>query len=136
MDPKANLEEQLRLAAQIIAQLDDSPDDSVSTFVEDKALRLAELVQALDGWRRKGGFDPYDGPQPPLPDEQSYEIQVCTRGSDDWNAFTHFSGKCWSFDTYSGAQRLLEDMVSMDDKRKFEYRIVHKTLRIAVVISR
>lgn len=37
------------------------------------AFHLAELVQALDEWRRRGGFDPYDlgrpedGPEPDGP---------------------------------------------------------------------
>jgi len=51
MDPVANMLEQRRLATA--AQ--DTPLD-----YEDAA-RLAELVLALDEWRRHGGFDPYDG---------------------------------------------------------------------------
>jgi hypothetical protein len=56
MDPNVNLVEQRRLAARIIAAFDSKggkggPDrDSVS--------RLAELVEALDGWLSKGGALP------------------------------------------------------------------------------
>lgn len=49
MDPKANLEEQRTLAAAILKGEDDDGD----------AERLAELVEALDQWRRGGGYDPY-----------------------------------------------------------------------------
>lgn len=58
MDPKANIKEQRELAAKIIAAWDALTDDDDSVIARD-ALRLAELVQALDEWRRKGGFDPY-----------------------------------------------------------------------------
>jgi hypothetical protein len=58
MDPNANLEEQLALAASIIAAFDD-PDGNIDIPDEDVE-RLAELVQALDGWIRKGGFLPRD----------------------------------------------------------------------------
>ena len=52
MDPDANLEEQRRLAEEILD--DESPVDNT------KSLRLAELVQALDEWIRAGGFLPGD----------------------------------------------------------------------------
>jgi hypothetical protein len=56
MDPKSNLQEQLRIAAHIVWAVDNDrwiePDQT-------DAARLAELVIALDEWRRKGGFDPY-----------------------------------------------------------------------------
>ena len=52
MDPNANLAEQIELAQMIV-------DGSVHDH-RDAADRLAELVLALDEWRRKGGFDPYD----------------------------------------------------------------------------
>lgn len=70
MDPVANLKEQRELASQIIAETDRLNDDggnipqefyddgSVDAMLDD-AERLAELVVALDEWRRKGGFDPY-----------------------------------------------------------------------------
>lgn len=63
MDPKANLSEQLALAAEIIeiiygrssyGVLSDEDRDEVV----ENAARLAELVQALDGWLRRGGFLP------------------------------------------------------------------------------
>ena len=49
MDPNANLEEQLELASKIIAADEKDPDDAV---------RLAELVLALDAWITRGNFLP------------------------------------------------------------------------------
>lgn len=60
MDPQANLEEQLELAESIqgiTANEDRDTDDLLR--VEEKAVRLAELVLAMDEWRKKGGYDPY-----------------------------------------------------------------------------
>lgn len=55
MDPNANLKEQLELAAEIIK----SSDANEGYFFDPaKAVRLAELVEALDGWLSKGGFLP------------------------------------------------------------------------------
>ena len=51
MDPIANLIEQRDLAARLLDS--NYPHDAAV------AIRLAELVQALDEWRRKGGADPY-----------------------------------------------------------------------------
>ena len=48
MDPKANIDEQVKLASLII--------DSSN---EQDAIDLAELVTALHNWRANGGFDPY-----------------------------------------------------------------------------
>ena len=48
MDPNANLEEQLRIAARI------ANGEELSTDAE----RLADLVEALDGWLKGGGFLP------------------------------------------------------------------------------
>jgi len=64
MDPEANLAEQLSLAAEIIEIIDERSDDNGVLSDEDKdevvdnAERLAELVQALDGWLLRGGFLP------------------------------------------------------------------------------
>ncbi len=64
MDPKANLEEQLRIAHEIEAW-DDAEDDGGLTaseqvaYLSGRAGLLAELVLALDEWQRKGGFSPY-----------------------------------------------------------------------------
>lgn len=60
MDPTANLEEQLRLAAQLNAvnQYPEDMDANAKADLLHKALRLAELVEALDGWIRGGGFPP------------------------------------------------------------------------------
>jgi len=49
MDPDANLEEQLRIVKRILEADGCDADDIV---------RLAELVDALDGWIVKGGFLP------------------------------------------------------------------------------
>lgn len=51
MDPLANLNEQRALVVTMLSDNDyiDSGD----------AVRLAELVMALDEWRTNGGFDPY-----------------------------------------------------------------------------
>ena len=53
MDPTANFSEQLAIAARILRAQDDNsyPD-------ENDSFRLAELVEALNGWIRKGGFLP------------------------------------------------------------------------------
>lgn len=65
MDPVANLEEQRTLAEQIIEIIDESAADIDSlghealNVVAHKAERLAELVQALDEWMKKGGFSPW-----------------------------------------------------------------------------
>lgn len=55
MDPNANLAEQRRMAKCIIRQMDDRdpPGD-----IAGNALRLAELVQALDHWISMGGILP------------------------------------------------------------------------------
>lgn len=61
MDPNANLKEQLEIARDIIKTWDDSNADEVFTVavrVADRANRLAELVETLDEWIRKGGFLP------------------------------------------------------------------------------
>lgn len=51
MDPDANLKEQLDLARSI-----QKSQDMVEASMD--ALRLAELVEALDEWVRRGGFLP------------------------------------------------------------------------------
>jgi hypothetical protein len=56
MDPEANLKEQRELANELIARID---AEDANFNIEEKAERLAELVLALDEWRRKGGYDPY-----------------------------------------------------------------------------
>jgi hypothetical protein len=48
MDPNANLAEQRAIAARIIAEQESSGD----------AARLADLVDALDGWLSNRGFLP------------------------------------------------------------------------------
>lgn len=57
MDPDANLAEQRRLAAGLIDALD-AEDTATMSDVAIQALRLAELVQALDEWMTGGGMRP------------------------------------------------------------------------------
>ncbi len=56
MDPNANLEELRRLVARIQAAQD--RDDGGAALDNHDAWRMAELVEALDGWLSKGGFLP------------------------------------------------------------------------------
>jgi hypothetical protein len=59
MDPKANLREQREIARRLQAALDaEDVIGEIHNLAED-AGRLAELVLALDDWRKRGGFDPY-----------------------------------------------------------------------------
>lgn len=67
MDPQANIERQRELAKEIGEYIDENtPDDGliedaeIVECVAERGVELAELVQALDEWRLKGGFDPYD----------------------------------------------------------------------------
>ena len=68
MDPMANITDQLELARKM-HELDDQiangerlwMDEDEQTDYIDWAGQLADLVIALDEWRRKGGFDPYTG---------------------------------------------------------------------------
>lgn len=53
MDPKANVAEQQKIARRLVSE------DMAQAEVADLAIELAELVIALDEWRRNGGFDPY-----------------------------------------------------------------------------
>ena len=59
MDPDANLKEQLEIIARIIARgetgsyTEAERDEQVAD-----AERLADLVEALDGWIKGGGFPP------------------------------------------------------------------------------
>lgn len=60
MDPNANLEEQRRLAKQILSA-GRGPKQNLTL---DRAHRLAELVEALDEWISGGGFLPADWQKP------------------------------------------------------------------------
>jgi hypothetical protein len=53
MDPNENIKRQIEIANEIIEL--DIPDEAVANLGSE----LAELVIALDEWRRKGGYDPY-----------------------------------------------------------------------------
>ena len=64
MDPDANLREQRAIAVDVMAIWDNS-DAETCGFTEEQqgeltehAIRLAELVQALDQWISRGGFLP------------------------------------------------------------------------------
>lgn len=63
MDPNANLQEQLELVAKVFAAIPEGqanaglPQMSVGDMTA-TAERLAELIEALDGWLSKGGFLP------------------------------------------------------------------------------
>ena len=56
MDPDANIAEQQRIANEIIVRAD--ADETVGEAIFLRALRLSELVQALDEWIRRGGALP------------------------------------------------------------------------------
>ena len=56
MDPDANLTEQLQLVTELIECSDREHDGPCEC--QDNGARLAELVQALHGWIRSGGFLP------------------------------------------------------------------------------
>lgn len=69
MDPVANITEQRELAhdlAEYDGNLRDLPVSAIEEYHRDAA-RLAELVLALDEWRQRGGFDPYNPPRPRYP---------------------------------------------------------------------
>lgn len=65
MDPIANLKEQRKISREIISIIDSKTSDNGelpnedAQQIADLANELAELVLALDEWRRSGGFDPY-----------------------------------------------------------------------------
>ena len=61
MDPNANLKQQLQRALKILRDADSGRPD------ENDGLLLAELVQALDEWIRRGGFLPDAWKLPELP---------------------------------------------------------------------
>lgn len=66
MDPEANLKEQLEICRRMMERQDEYDEDTmnVSAMAEYRAEqaedgeRLAELVEALNGWILKGGFLP------------------------------------------------------------------------------
>lgn len=58
VDPDANLNEQLELARGFIAQADTHPTLRSEFVSLDDAVRLAELVLALDAWLRQFGALP------------------------------------------------------------------------------
>ncbi|MGC2652279.1 MAG: hypothetical protein WA317_01465 [Mycobacterium sp.] len=59
MDPNANLEEQLRISRELIGIADWPEGESPAIGdVPALAVRLSELVIALDGWIARGCFPP------------------------------------------------------------------------------
>lgn len=74
MDPGANLRQQRELAAKVVdrtqrlyrmrdsdfPEFDVAAAETLGYEQESAAYELAELVQALDEWRLRGGFDPYE----------------------------------------------------------------------------
>jgi hypothetical protein len=59
MDPNANLAELRRLVARFMQAWDEADEETGAVTIDtDDALRMAELVEALDGWLSKGGFLP------------------------------------------------------------------------------
>jgi hypothetical protein len=62
MDPNANLQRQREIAAEINAlEAPLAAHGDQLVHIARLGAELAELVQALDEWRRNGGFDPYGG---------------------------------------------------------------------------
>lgn len=64
MDPEANLRAQRELAAEAMSIFDNCNDDGSwrkgqAERMAEIACRQAELFQALDAWRKGGGYDPY-----------------------------------------------------------------------------
>ena len=60
MDPQANLEEQRQLSHENLnSEHKEWEPDNMAQVWENRATRLAELVQAMDEWRKNGGADPY-----------------------------------------------------------------------------
>lgn len=76
MDPNANIARQRALASEILTLSDSlgAADDADNSYelaahdeaaadtretIAERAVELAEHVQALDEWRSRGGFDPY-----------------------------------------------------------------------------
>lgn len=55
MDPTKNLSEQVELAKKMLKDYEDLDSNGID---QDDANRLAQLVEALDEWIRRGGFLP------------------------------------------------------------------------------
>lgn len=58
MDPNANLKETLSLVRNILKATDECGVDDDPVYNHRDVLRLAELVESLDGWLSKGSFLP------------------------------------------------------------------------------
>lgn len=58
MDPNANLDELLILANGFLEAADEDDEEAREPIDVDVVIRMAELVTALDGWIRGGGFLP------------------------------------------------------------------------------
>ena len=69
MDPNTNLRDML-FVAQLINEIRDRCDDSTGEVQEDdledlqdRAFDLAELVESLNGWLKRGGYLPQEWEQ-------------------------------------------------------------------------
>lgn len=65
MDPVACLARIRALSAEIIRTAEGAPEmrsTRAARTAESKAVELAELCQALDGWMLSGGFSPWGPP--------------------------------------------------------------------------
>lgn len=82
MDPHANLERQRQIAREISERgnrLESrETGKGVTWSLADLADELAELVLALDEWRAKGGFDPYE------PREEVQNLQRVLSAEGEW----------------------------------------------------
>lgn len=58
MDPNANLEEQRQIVGRILAMTVEEAGETAIGDLHADAVRLAELVEALDTWLTSGGFLP------------------------------------------------------------------------------
>lgn len=89
MDPVANLNEQREIAARFM-QAADGDHDAVDPIAD--GVRLAELVEALDLWRRKGGFDPYLQADDPEPQKVIYNAAGGVTHNPEWSAWANRVG--------------------------------------------
>lgn len=108
MDPRANIKRQIELAKEIVQgsellyklrdsefpEFDSERAAEVADAYENAAFELAELVIALDGWRKTGGFDPY-GIQDLGADDRRY---------DDWQLEVMNGDTRLGFDAWAAHQ--------------------------------
>ncbi|TAL43759.1 MAG: hypothetical protein EPN91_05840 [Salinibacterium sp.] len=78
MDPDSNLRDQLRLAKQLLAEVDEGSQPD-----QDDIGRLAELVIALDNWIAGGGFLPKAWNYHPIRTDTIARIATCLAVAED-----------------------------------------------------